>query len=226
MVRASTNNQRAPLRNELALILLAGGYSSRMKAFKPLLPLGDSTVIETAIDTFLYVGIKNIIVVIGYQAEKLKPILNKKGIQWVYNERYSEGMYSSILAGISALPTDVKGFFLLPSDMPLIKRQTIEKICEAYSVTNADLLYPVFRGRRGHPPLISASLFTELLMYDGSKGLKGILAKYREHALHIEVEDEGIHLDMDTYEEYVEIYEKAKGYFYSYGEKALEIYNG
>ena len=68
MVRVSTNIQRAPLKNELALILLAGGYSSRMKAFKPLLPLGDCTVIETAIDTFLHAGIKNIAVSPGNPA--------------------------------------------------------------------------------------------------------------------------------------------------------------
>lgn len=32
-------------------LIVAAGYSSRMGAFKPLLPLGDKTVIEAAVDS-------------------------------------------------------------------------------------------------------------------------------------------------------------------------------
>ncbi len=210
MLAVSERTQKLPLENNIALILLAAGYSSRMKAFKPLLPLGESTVIETTIDVFLNAGIKNIIVVIGYKADKLKSVLNEKGIRWIYNDKYNEGMYSSVLAGVRSLPDGIKGFFLLPSDMPLIKSQTIEKLTDAYWKYNPNLVYPVFMDRRGHPPLISSKLLQEILTHDGTKGLNGVLGKYKDGALHIEVEDEGIHIDMDTYNDYLNIYNKIR----------------
>lgn len=196
------------LENDLALILLAAGYSSRMQAFKPLLPLGNSTVIETAVDTFLNAGIKDITVVIGYKADQLKPVLNRKGIKWVYNGSYSEGMYSSVRAGVQSLPHHVKGFFLLPVDIPLIKIETIKKLSNAYLQSNFDIIYPVFNDRRGHPPIISSGLFYQIITHDGTGGLRALLAEYENKAQGIEVEDEGIHLDMDTYEEYLNLCDK------------------
>ena len=52
------------------VLILAAGLSSRMKGFKPLLPLGDKTVLEQTISRFLDAGIdkSDILVVIGKRA--------------------------------------------------------------------------------------------------------------------------------------------------------------
>jgi molybdenum cofactor cytidylyltransferase len=76
----------------VSAIILAGGYSMRMKQFKPLLPLGDSTIIENTINVFRKSGVSDITVVIGYRANDLKAILERIGVKWVYNEKYHEGM--------------------------------------------------------------------------------------------------------------------------------------
>jgi molybdenum cofactor cytidylyltransferase len=54
-----------PYAKTVSAIILAGGYSMRMKVFKPLLPLGDSTVIENIINVFRNSGVNDITVVIG-----------------------------------------------------------------------------------------------------------------------------------------------------------------
>jgi CTP:molybdopterin cytidylyltransferase MocA len=191
--------------SNLAGIILAAGYSSRMHQFKPLLPLGKSTVIETAIDGFIEAGIGNIVVVIGHNAEALKPLLDHKKIQWVYNSRFDEGMFTSILAGLNALEKSVHGFLLLPADIPLVKKKTINQLCEAFDSSNKDIIYPVYLGRRGHPPIISAKMFPEILKYDGTGGLKALLKTYGDRAFHVEVDDEGVLLDMDQYEDYMKL---------------------
>jgi len=195
---------------DLGVIILAAGYSSRMKLFKPLLPLGNSTIIESSIDSFLDAGIGNITVVIGFQSEKLKPVLEDKGIKWIYNNKYSEGMYSSVVAGVSSLPDHIKAFFLLPADIPLVNSKTIHKIVEVYKQKKGGIIYPSFANRRGHPPLIDSSLFPEIISYNGSGGLKALLNKYEEKAYYIEVEDEGTVLDIDSYEDYLELCNKHK----------------
>ena len=76
--------------------ILAAGFSSRMGSFKPLLPLGDKTVIERAIAVSKEAGIEDIVVVTGYNREALLPVLEKEGVEEVFNWHFEEGMFTSI----------------------------------------------------------------------------------------------------------------------------------
>lgn len=190
---------------DLSAIILAGGYSTRMKGFKPLLPLGDVTIIESTINTFRKANIKEITVVIGYRAEELKILLDKIGVNWVYNEDYDKGMYSSVVAGVRSLPQTTRGFFLLPADMPLIKEKTMEELCGAYDSKENDIVYPTYKGQRGHPPLISANLVPIIKDWKGAGGLRALLSQYQNRAKHIEVIDADILRDIDTPEDYEEL---------------------
>ena len=195
----------SPYTKTVAAIILAGGYSMRMKEFKPLLPLGDSTVIENTINAFRNSGINDITVVIGYRAKELKMLLERIEVKWVYNENYHEGMYSSVVAGVSSLPTDTGAFFLLPADMPLVKTNTIEELLRVYNSAKYDIIYPIYKGHRGHPPLISANLFPAIKNWEGGGGLRALLSQYQQLATQVEVADENILIDMDTPEDYMKI---------------------
>ena len=194
-----------PYTKTVAAIILAGGYSMRMKEFKPLLPLGDSTVIENTINVFRNSGVNDITVVIGYRAKDLKILLDRIEVKWVYNENYHEGMYSSVVAGVSSLPTNTGAFFLLPADMPLVKTETIEELLRVYNSTEYDTIYPIYRGHRGHPPLISCNLFPAIKNWEGGGGLRALLSQYQQLATQVEVVDENILTDMDTPEDYIKL---------------------
>ena len=188
---------------KLAAIIIAAGYSSRMQDFKPLLPLGKTTVLETSVDCFHRAGIRNLIVVTGYREEAIHPVLARINVSWTSNLRYAEGMFSSIAVGIKALPADVDACFLLPVDMPLVKTDTILRLAKVYYETPAaSVVYPVYRERKGHPPLISARLFPEILSWQGEGGLRKLLAMHGENAQYLTVEDEGVLTDADTPEDY------------------------
>jgi CTP:molybdopterin cytidylyltransferase MocA len=193
---------------DLAAIILSAGFSSRMAAFKPLLSMGNSTVIETVINIFLQVGINNITVVLGHRADDLKPVVDRSHVRWIFNERYDEGMYSSVVSGVSGLYSaraEVKGVFLLPVDMPLISSLTIKKITMAYSISGSHIFYPTYLKQRGHPPLIPSDLFSEILAWNGPGGLRSFLERYEARASGVEVQDKGILMDIDTPEDYSEI---------------------
>jgi CTP:molybdopterin cytidylyltransferase MocA len=111
-------------------------------------------------------------------------------------------MYSSVVAGVNSLPVYMKGFFLLPADMPLVKKETIDEMLRVYNSTENDIIYPTYKGRRGHPPLISASLFPAIKNWDGCGGLRALLAQYQNDATQVDVTDENILTDMDTPEDY------------------------
>lgn len=182
----------------LAAVVLAGGYSSRMQAFKPLLPFAGSTVLERAIATFLAAGVSSISVVVGHHAEALRPVLERLPVRCVLNSSFERGMFTSVVAGIASLPAETQACFILPSDMPAVRPDTVAELARAWRRDFASVLYPVFAGQRGHPPLLSARLFPLILAGDAPDGLRGLLAQREAEASQLSVLDEGVLLDADT----------------------------
>lgn len=189
-------------RNQIAALVLAAGYSSRMGDLKTLLTLGNVTVIERVIHTFRQAGIMDITVVVGHRADELIAVLDPLKVRHVFNENYNAGMFSSIVKGVQSFQPGTEAFFLLPGDMPLVKSHTVRLLSRAFNKVEADVIYPIFQKHRGHPPLIGARCFPEILSGNGIGGLRQILEQHEGKAYDVEVLDEGILLDLDTREEY------------------------
>lgn len=187
---------------KIAAVVLAGGLSSRAPGFKPLLPLGGGTVISAVLDLFREAGVDDIIVVTGYRSSGLTPLLDRLGARPVLNERYEEGMFSSVVAGVQALYADTDAFFLLPADMPLVRCSTLSALSKAYARGKPDVVYPVFRKERGHPPLISGRCIRDILAGNRPEGLRTLLQEHEARSQDVPVMDEGILLDIDTAEDY------------------------
>ncbi|NVN93629.1 MAG: NTP transferase domain-containing protein, partial [Desulfuromonadales bacterium] len=121
-------------------------------------------------------------------------------------------MFSSVTAGARTVGSDLDAFFMLPVDIPLVRPHTIRCLLESYERDTADVLYPTFRGLRGHPPLIAAQLAGHITAWNGSDGLRGALAQWEAGARDLGVADEHILNDMDTPESYAGLMEKIKRY--------------
>jgi molybdenum cofactor cytidylyltransferase len=189
-------------KKNIAAVILAGGRSSRMGVLKPLLSLGAKTVIETAINAFRKAEIDDIIVVLGHEAGKIIPLLENNEIRWVINDDYDRGMFSSVQVGVRSLAGDCRAFFLSPADVPLIRVDTLERLINAFQSEERDVYHPCYRQRRGHPPLIAATLIPSILAYKEAGGLRALLARYQETSLDVERDDPGILLDLDSPEDY------------------------
>ena len=184
----------------IGAVIPAAGLSSRMGRFKPLLPFGDSTVIEHAVGTALAVC-DTAVAILGKRADELRELLSRFGDRLIITENpdyASTDMLTSIQLGVRALP-DCDAFFLVPADMPLIAESTYRALVDAFD-GSAEALIPTFGGRRGHPPLISATLIPEILGDTGGGGLKAILRRHTVRLIH--VEDRGCTVDLDTPADY------------------------
>lgn len=190
--------------NTITAIILAAGYSSRMGAFKPLLPLGEMSILEQEIRLFQSAGIHDIRVVAGYRASEVSDLLKPMGISCIVNEAYNQGMYSSVIAGLRTLTSEQEAFFILPADIPRVRSHTLAALLRAYQESNIQhpILYPNFQGMRGHPPLIASSYAAEMIRGNQPGGLRAFLEIYKNYAEDVEVSDEGILFDIDTPEDY------------------------
>ena len=184
--------------SDIAAIVLAGGFSKRMGRFKPLLPLGDRLNIERVVRLFQDAGVKEIRVVVGHRGNDIRRAAAPLNVDCVENPHYAEGMFTSVLAGIRALPEHCRAFFIHPADIPMVRWQTVRRLAEAGREASAVVLYPTFGGRRGHPTLIRSSLGPRILEWPGTGGLRSFLQGYENESLEFPVADEAVLIDLDT----------------------------
>lgn len=188
---------------KISAIILAAGYSSRMGSMKMLLPMGVCNMLERTIGSFLAAGIEEVFVVTGFEAEKIEQCAAGLRVHTVRNTSFAEGMFSSIQAGVRALPQDVDAFFVMPGDIPFVDPGIIRELAAGITPENM-ILYPRFEGRKGHPPLISAKLRDEIQQADIqlAGGLKGVLSRHENMAAYLNFADPALLMDLDYQEEY------------------------
>ncbi|MBI5581010.1 MAG: NTP transferase domain-containing protein [Deltaproteobacteria bacterium] len=183
-------------------LVLSAGFSERMGDFKPLMMLGGMTILERVIRLFQTIGVRRIHVVVGHRAAELTALIDRWGARSVVNVCYAEGMFSSVVAGVSSLDEGTGSFFVLPVDIPLVRPATLRDLLQAFPAAAAAICHPTFRGRRGHPPLIGSHHIRSILEWREEGGLGALLTRLEQHAVNVAVVDEFIHQDMDRAEDY------------------------
>lgn len=184
-------------------IILAAGYASRANGFKMQFKIGEKAVLQYVIEAFVPIC-KKIIVVGGYQSDKLLPLIKPYGnqIQLVINDSFEAGMFSSVKVGVKEVNSG--RFFLTPGDCPLITKQ----VCQTLLESNKDFVIPSFHKKGGHPVLLPASCIQELLLEAEESNLKQFLKK--QSLTYIEMQEDGIIYDLDTRQDYLWLKERMK----------------
>jgi molybdenum cofactor cytidylyltransferase len=184
-------------------IILAAGESRRMGEPKQLLPFAGKTMLECVIDAFTTPRIDEILVVLGHRADDIAPHLGKG--RRVDNPDYTTGMFSSVQAGLRALPVETKLVLLGLCDQPRLNRATVEKLVQEFT---GKILIPTFKGRQGHPLLFEARYAREILAFEETLTLKHFLANHPDEIARSPVTDEGVLVDIDdraSYEQQLRI---------------------
>jgi len=184
-------------------VILAAGFSSRMGRCKALLDIEGASALRRASLSMHLAGVGDLVVVTGCYREDVELESACCGIRTVFNEHFEKGMFSSIQTGTAAISRETDAFFLLPVDIPLIRPATYTALRVAFLKNkNTAVVIPSFRGRTGHPPLISSELIPEILEWSGDGGLRAVLARHQKETLILEVPDEGTVMEMDTPKEF------------------------
>ncbi len=185
-------------------VVAAAGLSSRMGAFKPLLPFGGQTVVERCVANLREAGAGEIVVVTGFRAEDVEKQLARSGVKTVRNADYAgTQMFDSLRLGLRALSENCDTILLTPGDVPLVKPETVRALLRAAG----GFVCPVSAGKRGHPVALDARYRNALLEYGGAGGLRGAVEALGIPVAEVEVSDAGMGLDLDTPADYEKLLE-------------------
>jgi len=190
-------------------VIVAAGLSSRMKAFKPMLPLGEATVIRTLISTLRQVGVDPVVVVTGRNAGELSEHICDLA-ETVNNADYAvTDMFHSACLGLEAIKDRCHRLFFMPGDVPLISSYSLLEMMEHSDEMSVDILTPSYNGNTGHPVLIDGKIIPQLLAYQGQRGLKGAIASCVGSKDILPLPDPGLVMDADEPADYDRLLEYA-----------------
>lgn len=133
-------------------------------------------------------------------------ILQKAGLEYIHvASGYPTGeMLETLKMAIKKLSdtgktTACTGFLCFPVDFPFVSVKTISKLAEAHLAKPEAIIRPSYQGYSGHPIIIPANL--NLGSDDDGNGLRGVILHSKLPIHDIQVEDEGIHMNINTRED-------------------------
>ncbi|MBD2743906.1 nucleotidyltransferase family protein [Coleofasciculus sp. FACHB-1120] len=189
----------------VGLIILAAGASTRMGTPKQLLLYQGRSFLRHTAEIAIASLCQPIVVVLGANAEQIKPEVSELPIQIVENPQWAEGMSSSIRVGIEALDNlnqSLDAVAIALCDQPFISSQLLNQIVEAYQVTRRPIIASEYAGSLGVPALFSRALFPELMSLKTTEGAKQIIKKHSPEVFRIPFP--GGAIDIDTPKDYQE----------------------
>lgn len=215
--------------------MIVAGASSRMRpppggigcpagGFKPLLPFGDSTLVESSARSALDAGCR-LILVVGYRGDEVAALFDAPSylperrsgrIVVARNADWKLGLATSIQAALPRVESEA--FFVALADMPFLRPEHYEALAAARSASAASVASAsegpsqaagagerIFaascRGRRGHPVLFPSALIPAIEALPPGGGLRGFVGG--QPTVLVEIGEAALR-DVDTPEDYAE----------------------
>jgi CTP:molybdopterin cytidylyltransferase MocA len=160
------------------LIILAAGSSSRMGHPKQLLPLEGRPLLLRAVDAALASSAWPVVVVLGAEAEKIRPLLTRLPVLVAENPAWAEGMASSVRAGIALLQQfsrSLDGALVTLCDQPAFSAEVIARLIARQRETSRSIVAAHYQGRNAAPALFLREHFPALAALTGEEGARTLL---------------------------------------------------
>lgn len=165
----------------VAAIILAAGASRRLGQPKQLLRHGGETLLERAIRLASEAGAAPVITILGAHHETIRVAVAFQGAAIVVNDKWEQGIASSIHAGITALDAAAQhasGVMILSCDQPRLTAAHVRALIETFTAqTEPTIVASAYAGVHGVPAVFPRPIFPELLALRGDQGARKLLVR-------------------------------------------------
>lgn len=174
-------------------IILAAGSSKRMGENKLELELNGRPIIDIVAENAKNSQLNEVLLVYGKYETAVS-------IPKIYNSNYEEGMSTSLISGMSGFSGDA--VMILLGDMPFVTSDIINRLYDGYTASDKNIVVPLHNGKRGNPVIIGKKYYNDIMNNKGDKGARDIIKNNLEDVEYIEINNEGIFIDIDDKEKY------------------------
>lgn len=189
-----------------AIVVLAAGGSSRMGSLKQLLVYQDKSLLQHAVNAAIGTTIRPVIVVTGYNSDVLKKEMAGMNAVVVENEKWQEGISSSLHCGLDAvqkISADVDGIIFMVCDQPYLTTSIINSLLQRQHATGMPIVAARYEDKLGTPALFHKIFFNKLMELKGDAGAGKLIRQHEDQVSSIPF-PKGI-IDIDTQKDYEEL---------------------
>jgi molybdenum cofactor cytidylyltransferase len=168
------------------IIILAAGSSSRLGTAKQNLIYEGKTLLQRAIDAGITSKADNVVVVLGANADVIRPTIENSPVKIIQNTEWQEGMASSICLGITELKSNgqqINAVILMLCDQPFVNDVLINELID--NQTKKGIIASAYNNTLGAPVLFNEVYFPALLLLKGQEGAKKLLLKHPDDVVAI-----------------------------------------
>lgn len=181
---------------KLGCVVMAAGSARRFGSNKLSAQLRGRSLILRALETVPAEKFERVVVVTQYP--EIMRLAEEFHFAALHNDRPQDGISRTIALGLTAL-RDCEGVMFLVSDQPLLRRESVAALADAWQARADKLLALGHDGVRGNPCVFPARLFPELLELRGDHGGNTVIRRHEEDLVLLEVSQKEL-TDVDTEE--------------------------
>jgi molybdenum cofactor cytidylyltransferase len=139
-----------------------------------------------------------VIVVLGSNADLIRSQVQRPA-QFVVNQRFAQGMTTSLQCGLRAVPAESEGVLLSLVDHPAVSAATLEALL---APPRPLLRVPRFGGERGHPIWFRGEIIREFLAIPEGGAANLVVRSHAAQTEFLDLDDSGVVADIDDPEAY------------------------
>ena len=177
-------------------IILAAGAASRFGSPKQAARLDGQPLLQLAVSRAVAVAGNAVSVVLGAHAADLAPLLRRTPASVILNRDWSEGIASSIRAGMAQLPGSCPAVLLLLADQPAVTEHDLARLLSTWRRQPLGIAAAFYDGLPGVPAVFPRPDFAALRALRGDQGAR-VLLRGQEHRV-TRVPMPAAALDVDT----------------------------
>ncbi len=159
-----------------SIVILAAGNSSRLGLPKQLLQYKNKSFLRLIAEKALEVRPLEVIAVLGFASDRMLYELEGLPIRYLLNREWSEGIASSIRAGISAVHPEAEAALISLCDQPAVTPELLSQLISLCS-HEKPIAATEYNQILGVPTCFDRSIFPELLLLRGDAGAKRVIAQ-------------------------------------------------
>jgi molybdenum cofactor cytidylyltransferase len=170
---------------------------------KQLLPVHGRPLLEAALAAACDSRLDEVVVVLGAHADEIRRSVRLGRARVVLNPAYTEGMSTSLRAGLASLRRHVSRAVVILGDQPDISAEVVDRLLEAQAASGLPAAALSFDGLL-HPPVVLArELWGEVATLEGDVGCRALVRAHPELVAAVAAERPGGHpIDIDTREDF------------------------
>ena len=168
------------------------------KSSRPLLQIGNITIVKRIVITMQQAGIFPIVIIIGTEHYDIQYEMFRYGVIFLRTEDVAApSMMDSIRQGLDYLKDKCRRVMITPVNVPMFTPGTLIRMIQ----TDGEIIKPSYQGRGGHPILISQNMAGKILQRSWREGLKEVLQVYGDEIGYINVDDPGVLMNVHNEQE-------------------------